>query len=279
MTNDQVYYSKGFDKTKSDTHSWRNVENSSKFVTSVLKPNFKVLDVGCGPGTITIDFARNYLNQGGSIIGVEPTKELIDLANETRAKTVPDLKNIEFTLGSIYKLPFEENTFDLVHAHQVVVHLQDPIAALAELKRVTKPGGYVCVKDGDIETSIISPPKYEILVDYYILTAKNAVSTDIRAGRNLRGKAIIAGYEAKNITTSVSNWLLADDSAAKQNWAKLFINRIANNKDEVMFRDDNEKDQAAKREVIEKWKEWQNDENGLLELLHFEIIYKKPINM
>ena len=68
--NHQVYYSKGFEKSISDTHSWRTVENSAKYVIPLIKPNFKILDVGCGPGSITIDFAKTIYHHQKQIIMV-----------------------------------------------------------------------------------------------------------------------------------------------------------------------------------------------------------------
>ncbi|CCG23312.1 methyltransferase [Candida orthopsilosis Co 90-125] len=277
MSNDQAYYGRGFKKSIADTHSWRTVDNSSKFITPVLKPDFKVLDVGSGPGSITIDLAKNYLTSGGSVIGVEPTQELIDTANNLKESTEPSLDNVNFQLGSIYELPFEDNTFDLVHSHQVVIHLQDPVKGLKELARVTKPGGYVAVKDADLDSIITSPEKYAILKEYYVQKAKNAISTDIKAGRTLREKAIKAGYEPENITTTQSYWLLADDHERKKQWAELAINRIKTG-GEILFTKDVKKNEEMCNEAIEKWHEWIDDETSLFDISHFEIIYKKAVD-
>lgn len=276
MTEEQAYYKKGFHKSVADTHAGRTVENSSKFTLSVLKPDFKVLDVGSGPGTITVDFAQRYLTKnGGSIIGIEPTQELIDQADAYKKEAAPELKNIKFQLGSVYKIPFDNDTFDLVHAHQIVVHLQDPILALQEMKRVTKPGGFVCVKDGDLESSIITPEKYEPLKQSRLLKAKNSNSTDIRGGRKLRERAIRAGYEPENIVSSLSYWLIGDTRASKQNWASLLKSREQHG-GEVMYPNDKERDNLAREQNIELLDEWGKDVAALYAVTNFEIIYKKP---
>lgn len=275
VTTEQAYYSRGFKKSVSDTHAWRTVENSAKYLIPVIKPDFKVLDVGSGPGSITIDFAKNYLPQG-SIIGVEPTQELIDVANENKSKNASELENVSFQLGSIYDLPFEDNSFDLVHAHQVVIHLQDPIKALKELERVTKPGGYVCVRDADLESSIIYPEKFEFLSQFYVLKGKNAVSTDTRAGRKLRARAIEAGYVLDNIKTSFSSWLVADDMEIKKRWTDSTTTRIKSGA-EVVFPDDPEKNKETNEKAIKLWKEWLQDEKSTFTMVHFELTYQKPI--
>ena len=291
--NHQVYYSKGFEKSISDTHSWRTVENSAKYVIPLIKPNFKILDVGCGPGSITIDFAKNYLSSpetnnnngsgsgsgsggGGSIIGIEPTQELIDIANENKSKLVPELTNISFQIGSIYELPFDDDSFDLVHAHQVIIHLQNPIEALKELKRVTKPGGFICIRDADLESSIVSPvEKYESLREFYVIKAKNAISTDTKAGRKLRNKALEAGYESKNLKTFSSSWLLADDLQIKKSWANATINRIKSDVEKLNVNDPM-KNKQMNEKFIKLWQEWLEDETSLFTMIHFEIIYQKP---
>ncbi|KAG7661100.1 uncharacterized protein J8A68_005391 [[Candida] subhashii] len=276
MAVEQAYYSKGFQKSIADTHSWRNVENSAKFVLDVLKPNFKCLDVGCGPGSITVDFA-NYLPEG-SIIGVEPTPELIDTANQYKLKyietTGKKLDNVSFQDGSIYKLPFEDNTFDLVHAHQVVLHLQDPTSALIELRRVTKPGGFVCVKDADIDACLSAPKEYSRLGEYYKIKGRAAVSTDIFAGRNLRAKALKAGYETSKIKTSSSHWFVADNMEHKKLWSKAVIARIESG-GERLYPDDEKKEEETKLEVINLWNKWKDDESSVLFLPSFEITYQK----
>lgn len=277
MTEEQAYYKNGFQDSIADTHSWRTVENSSKFTLSVLQPDFKVLDVGSGPGTITVDFAKNYITgKDGFIIGIEPTQELIDRSNSYKEEVAPELTNIQFQIGSVYKIPFDDNTFDLVHAHQVILHLHDPILALQELKRVTKPGGYVCVKDVDIESAIVTPEKYEVLKQFRLLKAQASKSTDVRAGRKLREKALKAGYEPTNIVTSMSYWLIGDDPKMKQSRAALTKNRVENGGEDV-FPNDEVKNLSAKKMTLELIDEWEQDDSAMFAVTNFEIIYTKPM--
>ncbi|CAI5755890.1 unnamed protein product [Candida verbasci] len=272
MTSEQAYYGKGYDKSVSSTHAWRTVKNSAEFVIPVLKPNFKVLDVGSGPGTITFDFAKNYLTEGGKIIGVEPTQELIDEANEYKAKNGSP-SNLHFQIGSIYELPFEDDSFDLIYCHQVVIHLQDPILALKELKRVCKPNGYVCVKDADLISSIVYPEKYQPLADFYAIKADASISTDSKAGRKLYERCIEAGYDITKLQYSMSHWLCYEIEY-KLKWADATINRIKNSK-ENPYPNDPLKNQQTKEEAIELWNQWKDDKSSFFNLNHFEIIYKK----
>ncbi|KAI5954434.1 hypothetical protein KGF54_002209 [Candida jiufengensis] len=271
---DQAYYAKGFQKSISNTHSSRNVENSGKFVTTVLKPNFKMLDVGCGPGSITIDFAKSYLTCGGSIIGIEPTHELVDASNELKNKE--NVINAEFQLGSIYNIPYPDNTFDLVYSHQVIVHIKDPIKALRELLRVIKPNGFVCVRDADIESTIISPEKFNLLKEYSILLVNNNVSSDIKAGRYLKSKAIKAGYDPSKIKLTISSNLFSTKQE-KQDWANMYTNRIKN-AGEKAYPEDHVKDEEVKNQILKLYPEWVEDDTSLISIPSFEMIYQKKRN-
>ncbi|KAK6205091.1 methyltransferase [Scheffersomyces amazonensis] len=276
MSKEQAYYSKGYKKEIADTHAWRTVANSSAFVIPILKPDFKILDVGSGPGTITIDFA-NYVPEG-SVIGVEPTAELIERANEEKAKkeeeTGVKLENVTFQDGSIYSLPFEDNTFDVVHAHQVVIHLQDPVAALKELRRVVKVGGYVCVKDADLDSIIAYPDEYSLIIrDYLVKKASNAVSTDIKAGRSLREKAIKAGFEPEHTLSSSSTWCTTKRSE-KIIHGERTLKRLQNSGEEIV-KNDPEANQREIEKLVDLWHRFVEDDAAWGNILHGEIIYTK----
>ena len=108
----------------------------------------KILDVGYGPGTITADLAASVPD--GQVIGLEYAPDVLKQAQELADNR--DLKNIRFAPGDVHALDYADGTFDVVHAHQVLQHLQDPVRALREMRRVTKPNGIVAVRDSDLGT-------------------------------------------------------------------------------------------------------------------------------
>ena len=75
---DNVYYKKGLQKEVSDTHSWRNVENSMAFMIKFINANHSILDVGCGPGTITNDKEKKVPN--GKVYGKQ-SKNTLDTSS------------------------------------------------------------------------------------------------------------------------------------------------------------------------------------------------------
>ena len=98
-----------------------------------------MLDLGCGPGTITADLAARVAP--GAVIGIEPTPG--PLADARAHAAAVGAENVTFAVGDAYALDYPDGAFDVVHAHQVLQHLGDPVAALREMLRVCEPDGIV----------------------------------------------------------------------------------------------------------------------------------------
>ncbi|CAN3352649.1 hypothetical protein DICA1_A00386 [Diutina catenulata] len=257
---DQAYYRKGFSKAISDTHNWRSVENAVPFIIPYLKKNQKLLDVGCGPGSISKDLA-NYVSE---VVGLETGEELLQIARSQCSG-----ENVKFEIGSVYSLPFNDNEFDVVLASQVVVHLEDPVTGLKEMARVCKPGGFVCVKNGDIDMTTVYPEKYAPAIRDAMLSMIPTTTSKI-AGRELVAKSLEAGYEKGNITYSTSTWSVGDHDGRVW-WADMHIGRL-NESNEL----DHEKDKRKIDAAVDAWKQWAEDDAGVLLFVHGEIVYKKP---
>lgn len=136
-------YGQGHAESVVRSQQWRTVDNSAAYLRAELRPGLRVLDVGCGPGTITADLAR--LVAPSQVTGLDVAEDILDQAREHAA----GVGTIEFRLGDVNALEFPDGSFDVVHAHQVLLHLRDPVGALREMLRVAKPGGVVAVRDTD----------------------------------------------------------------------------------------------------------------------------------
>ena len=177
-----------------------------------------MLDVGCGPGTLTVDLARRVA--GGRVVGIDRSAEVLEQASlhATGAGV-----SVEFSAGDVYALEFPDGTFDVVHAHQVLQHLTDPVRALREMRRVLKPDGVLAVRDSDYSCFSFAPvdPRLERwLVLYRAVARKNGAEPD--AGRFLKGWARRAGF--RDIAATSSTWTFADEASCAW-WGNLWAER------------------------------------------------------
>ncbi|MGZ8753455.1 MAG: class I SAM-dependent methyltransferase, partial [Acidimicrobiia bacterium] len=135
-------YTHGHHDSVLRSHTWRTAENSAGHLLPHLRPGLMLLDVGCGPGTITLDLARRVVP--GAVVGIDAATDVIDQARAALDDT--NVGDVTFAVGDVYALDFDDATFDVVHAHQVLQHLTDPVAALREMRRVCAPSGVVAVR-------------------------------------------------------------------------------------------------------------------------------------
>ncbi|BCW80431.1 hypothetical protein NicSoilC5_24500 [Arthrobacter sp. NicSoilC5] len=213
-------YTHGHHESVVRAHAARTAENSAAFVLPYLTPGSTLLDVGCGPGTITCDFAA--LVNPGKVTGLDRSPDIVAQAQALAVeRKVP---NIEFVAGNIYDLDFADETFDIVHAHQVLQHLTDPVEALREMRRVAKPGGIVAVRDADFHGMSWYPeiPELDEWMDLYQRIARrNGAEPD--AGRRLVSWAQSAGFT--DVAPTSSNWLYA--TAQQRRWqARVWGERV-----------------------------------------------------
>jgi SAM-dependent methyltransferase len=140
-----VTYTHGHHSSVLHSHRWRTAANSAGHLLDRLRPGMAVLDVGCGVGTITADLAE--LVAPGRVAGIDTAPDVVARARDE--VTARGLATVELAVGDVYALDFPDGTFDVVHAHQVLQHLADPVRALREMRRVCRPGGLVAARDAD----------------------------------------------------------------------------------------------------------------------------------
>lgn len=151
----------------------------------------RLLDVGCGPGTITVDLAARI--SPGAVLGID--REPAVIIEATRLQDQGVRGNVEFKTGDIYSLEFDDRSFDVVHARQVLQHLTDPVAALVEMRRVFREDGILAVRDSDYGGFAWAPadPLLERWLELYNDVCRHN-GADADAGRYLLGWARAAGF-------------------------------------------------------------------------------------
>ncbi len=131
----------------------RELESHGFFLMPLLLPGFDVLDAGCGPATITAGIAGSVFPGRVTAIDIAPAQ----VETARRLTQGREIMNIDFVTASVNHLPFADHSFDVVFAHALLEHLPDPIAALKELHRVTRPGGFIAVSSPDWDGSTLDP--------------------------------------------------------------------------------------------------------------------------
>lgn len=203
-------YTHGHHDSVLASHRARTAENSAAYLLPHLAAGQRLLDVGCGPGTISVDLAERVAP--GAVVALE--REPAVLAEVERLAFERGTANLSTAVGDVYALAFDDRVFDVVHAHQVLQHLSDPVAALQEMRRVTKPGGRVAVRDADYATMTWYPldPRLDRWLELYHAVARaNGAEPD--AGRRLLAWARAAGFS--EITSGASTWTFADTASRK----------------------------------------------------------------
>lgn len=256
-------YTHGHHESVLKSHTWRTIANSAAYLERRLEAGLSLLDVGCGPGTITVEFADRLAP--GRVVGLDAAAEVIE-----RASSEFPRPNLEFVVGDGYALPFDDDTFDIAHAHQTLQHVADPVRMLRELRRVVKPGGIVAARDVDYAGTIWFPqlPGLDAWIDLYERVHRsNGGEPD--AGRRLKAWALEAGFA--RVATSASIWNFSDE-VDREWWGSMWEARVLQSAFAGDALGKGLATQADLEAISRAWREWANSEQGWLGMPHGEIV-------
>ncbi|KAI9768392.1 MAG: hypothetical protein M1839_004129 [Geoglossum umbratile] len=272
---ESAVYTHGHHESVLRSHTWRTAGNSAAYLLPSILPHMHILDVGCGPGTITADFAA--MVPEGLVTGLEHAPEVLEQARSTAAARALD--NIRFFVGDVHALGFPDGTFDIVHAHQVLQHVGDPVQALREMRRVAKPGGIVAVRDSDYE-GMIWYPDVDGMDDWaklYQLVARSN-GGEPNAGRHLLAWARQAGFDREDITSTASTWCY-NTPQEQAWWSSLWADRIvASSFAQTAVAGGHTTEQELAR-IAKVWRRWGEQEDGWFAILHGEILCRVPATL
>jgi ubiquinone/menaquinone biosynthesis C-methylase UbiE len=259
-------YVHGHHDTVLSSHQWRTVENSAAYLIDRLRPGLSVLDVGCGPGTITAGLAERVAP--ATVTAVDAAADVLDQAR----RTVEDrgLPNVAFAVADVHALDFPDDAFDVVHAHQVLQHVPDPVRALTEMRRVCRPGGVVAARDADFGGMVWhpGPPGMDEWRPLYYTVAREA-GGEPDAGRRLVAWARAAGFA--DVTASASAWCYSTPEE-REWWSESWGGRMLRSSVADRAVAGGHATREDLRRVYAGWKEWAAAPDGWFAVVHGEIL-------
>lgn len=256
MTGD---YTHGHHASVLRAHGSRTAATSAAYLLPHLRPGTSLLDVGCGPGTITADLALAVAP--ARVVGIDASEAPLVQARQLETTA-------EFSTGDVYDLGYEDGAFDVVHAHQVLQHLTDPVAALREMRRVS--AALVAVRDADYETFTWWPaePRLDRWLDLYRRLARhNGAEPD--AGRHLTTWAAEAGFT--RVDGSATAWCYTS-SADRVWWAETWAERVVESAYAEQALAAGLADAAELTDLAAGWRAWGRERHGFFGMLHAEVL-------
>jgi SAM-dependent methyltransferase len=259
-------YTHGHHESVLRSHRWRTAQNSAAYLLPHLAPGNSVLDIGCGPGTIPADLAA--LVRPGRVTAVEISAEALGLARAEAAARGQD--TVDFAVADVHALDLPDDTFDVVHAHQVLQHVADPVRALREMRRVCRPGGIVAARDSDYRAFAWFPgvPALDEWLTLYQRAAR-ANGGEPDAGRRLLSWAHAAGFD--HVTATASTWCFATPED-RQWWGGMWAERILRSDLARQLVTAGMASEEDLLRVSRGWREWAAADDGWFTILHGEIL-------
>ncbi len=253
------------------SHRWRTAENSAAYLLPHLASGDRLLDVGCGPGTITVDLAARVAP--GEVVGIDVADEVV--AEAVRAAEEAGCANVTFARGDAYGIEAAAGSFDVVHAHQVLQHLGDPIAALTEMRRVLRPGGLLAVRDSDYGAFVWAPARRAAR------PLDAAVPPGHRAQRRPgRRRALATGLGERRRVHGPPGLQLDVDvrrsCRAASWWGQLWADRVRHSSFATQAKEYGLSDDAELADIADAFESWAAEPDGVFVVVHVEVLARTP---
>jgi ubiquinone/menaquinone biosynthesis C-methylase UbiE len=153
MIDNKEQYTLGYGAAATAMMAGRTAEGHAAFFVSHLQPGMKVLDCGCGPGSVTLGLAT--IVAPGEAVGTDLEESQLEVGRKAAAQR--GIGNARFEIADAYQLPFADESFDAIFISAVLGNLREPARGLREAYRVLKPGGVIGVKEFDHSGDLVHP--------------------------------------------------------------------------------------------------------------------------
>lgn len=277
MAQPQIHntYLSGYNQKATQHHEWRNAANSAAHLLPVLaeqastNPKLSLLDVGAGSGTITASLASHIPK--GHVVATDLSDEI--LIKALRHAESVGVQNVKVRQASVYELPFADGSFDVVHASQLLAHLDAPVKAVAEMVRVArKPGGVVALRESDLRAWSFYP-EYPGMreMNRMLCAVHEANGGNVNAGTELVSWAMKVGVRREQIRASAGSWCYSTREE-REMWGGTMADRCINGATPKKAIELGIVDEGQLKEMAEGWEKWIEAEDGWFGCLHGEVI-------
>ncbi len=260
-------YTHGHHASVLAAHGRRTIANSAAYLEPHLVAGRSLLDVGCGPGTITADFAARLAP--GRVVGVDAAPAAIAAARQNAADRGVGA-SLELIVGDALALPVADGDFDVVHAHQTLQHVADPVALLREMSRAAAADGLVAAREVDFSATTWFPllPGLELWLDVY-RRVHRATSGEPDAARHLRAWSRAAGLRDARFTAS--SWLFTEPDERAW-WGGAWADRAVESDFARHAVDGGHARADELQRISAAWREWAAAEDGWFTMTHGELL-------
>ncbi|MXZ82353.1 MAG: class I SAM-dependent methyltransferase [Synechococcus sp. SB0666_bin_14] len=248
----QSPYAMGYSEEFLSLLERRSAETVAFHLLPHLRSGMKVLDFGCGPGTISVGLAKAVAP--GELQGVDIEASQIAMAQAAAQAGGHD--NAHFQVGDVTNLPFADNTFDVAHCHAVLMHVPNLAQALAEVQRVLKPGGILSARESVIEANIFEPDPQGCLAQATVTFSQLLTASGGRPnlGKALKSVLLKAGFRDVRATASFEPFSEEADRVFLQGFIRNWFFSPKMKAPAIKYGLATEEDFAAWGEALDTWR-------------------------
>ena len=261
-------YLHGHGKSVVAAHAARTADEAAAFLLPNLRSPMKVLDVGCGPGTITVGLA-DAVAPDGEVLGVDVSDSL---GHEWEKRlTESRVGNLTFRIADLFSSDLPKRHYDVVYMHQVLQHLPEPVGAIRAAVAHAKEGALIGIREVDWGTFAVHP-EVEGLREFRRIYDAVAMANggNPRAGRHLLEWLAKAG-SLFDIKISTSTWSFYDEGG-KEWWGNQWSERVLTSNIATSALAHGIATQQELQAAADEWQRWKDAPGAVSAFMHFEAL-------